>query len=159
MNDDADRRLDRQRHAIDQAVGDTERLDGKGTELKLALGLDLDQLGVVQQFVLFELAFDISQRELRGVDRDIELAQQPGKTADVVLVAVGKDDAAYAGAILDEVGDIRHDDIDAEQVALRKHKASVDDEDVFVPADGHAVHSELAESANGDDLQLAFRHE
>ncbi len=156
---DADRRLDGQRNAIDQAVGDAEGLDGEGAEMEFALRLDLDQLGVVQQFVLFELAFDVGQRELRGVDRHIELAQQPGQAADVVLVAVGKNDAAHAGAVLDEIGDIRYDDVDAEQVALRKHEAGVDDEDVFVPADGHAVHSELAESANGYDLQLAFRHE
>ena len=158
MDHDADRRFDGERDAIDQAVRDAQGLDGEGPEVELALGLNLDELGVVQQLVLFELALDIGKRELRGIDGDIELAQQPGQAADVVFVAVGKDDAAHAGAVFDEVGDVRDDDVDAEQIALRKHQAGVDDEDVFVPANGHAVHAELAKSADGNDLEFAFRH-
>ncbi len=156
MNDDADGSFNGKRDAIDQAVRYPQGLDSEGAEVKLALRLDLDQLGVVQQLVLFELAFDIGQRELRGVDGYIELAQQPGQAADVVFVPVREDDAADAGAVLDEIRDVGYDDVDAEQVALRKHEPGIDDEDIFVPADGHAVHTELAESADGDDLQLAF---
>ena len=94
VDDDADRRFDGQRHAIHQRVGHADRLDGERADGELFLGRDLDQLGFVEQLMLFELAFHVGQRELGGVDRDLELAQDPGQAADVVLVAVGEDDGA-----------------------------------------------------------------
>ena len=98
MDHDADWRLDGQRNAIHQRVRYADGLDGEGPEVKLALRFDLDQLGIVQEPVLFQLALDIGQRELRGVDRHIELAQDPGQAADVVLMPMGEDDPADAGS-------------------------------------------------------------
>ena len=65
---------------------------------ELFLGRDLDQLGLVEQLMLFELAFDIGQRELGGVDRNLELTENPGQAADMVLVPVGQDDGAHDGS-------------------------------------------------------------
>ena len=76
VDDDADRRFDGQRHAVHQRVGHVDRLDGEGPDGELFLGHDLDQLGLVQQLVLFEIALDIGQRELGGVDRNLDLAQE-----------------------------------------------------------------------------------
>ncbi len=66
--------------------------------------------------MLFELAFDVGQRELGGVDGDLELAEDPGQAADVVLVAMGEDDGADVLPVFDEVGDVGNDDVDAEQL-------------------------------------------
>ena len=87
-------RFNGQRHAIHQRVRHANRLDGEGTDGELFLGRNLDQFRLVEQLVLFEIALDIGQRELGGVDRNLELAQHPGQSADVVLVAVGEDDGA-----------------------------------------------------------------
>ena len=129
-----------------------------GPMVKLPLRRDLDQLGIVQQFVLFELAFDIGQRELGGVDRNIELAQDPGQPADMVFVAVRQNDRRARAAVLDQIGDVGDDNVDAEKVALGEHEAGIDDDDVVFPADGQAVHAELAEAAKGDDLQFFALH-
>ena len=97
--------------------------------------------------VLFELAFDVGEGELGAVDGDVELGEDPGKSADVVFVAMGEDDGADVLLVLDEVGDIGDDDVDAEELGLGEHEAGIDDDDVVFLAEGEAVHTELAESA------------
>jgi hypothetical protein len=108
--------------------------------------------------VLFQLAFDVGQRELGRVDRHVEFGKNPGQCADVVFVAVRQDDAANVLAILDEITDVGDDDVDAEEFGFGEHQSGVDDDNVVGPANGHAVHAEFAESAEGDDLQFASGH-
>ena len=121
-----------------------------GPSVKRRPGMHLDQLGVVEQPMLFELAFDVGERELGAVDRDVELGEDPRQAADVVLVAVRQDDGANLVAVLGEVGDVGNDDVDAQQLFFGKHQAGVDDDDVILPAEGHAVHAELAQAPKGD---------
>ena len=97
--------------------------------------------------VFVELAFDVGESERGAVDGDVELGEDPGKAADVVFVAVGEDDGADVLLVLDEVGNVGDDDVDAEELGLGKHEAGIDDDDVVFIAEGEAVHAELAESA------------
>jgi hypothetical protein len=60
---------------------------------------------------------------------------------------MGEDDGADVLLVLDEVGDVGDDDVDAEELGLGEHEAGVDDDDVVFIAEGEAVHAELAESA------------
>jgi hypothetical protein len=76
----------------------------------------------------------------------------------VIFVAVGQDDAANALAVLDEVGDVGDNDVDAKQFGFGEHESGVDDDDVVSPADRHAVHAEFAEAPQGDDLQFSSGH-
>jgi hypothetical protein len=62
-------------------------------------------------------------------------------------VAVGEDDGADEVAMLDEVGDVGYDDVDAEELFFREHEAGVDDDDVVAEAEGEAVHAEFTQSA------------
>ena len=107
-----------------------------GAEGEAAAGQHLDQLGVVEQAVLFELAFDVGEGELGAVDGDVELGEDPGQAADVVFVAVGEDDGADVVAVLDEIADVGNDDVDAEQLFFGEHQAGVDDDDVVLPSGG-----------------------
>jgi hypothetical protein len=66
--------------------------------------------------------------------------------------------AANPLAVLDQVGDVGDDNVHAEQFGLGKHEAGVDDDDVVAPANGHAVHAEFAEPAEGNNLQLSYWH-
>ena len=145
-----DRRVDRQRDAIDQAVRHLDRIDGERPDLEALAGLDLVEHGVVEQRVLFQLAFDIGQRELGGVDRDVQLRQHPRQRADVVFVTVRQHDGAHVLAVLDQVGDVGNNDVDAEQLGFGKHQAGVDDDDVVTPANGHAIHAEFAAARRGE---------
>jgi hypothetical protein len=108
---------------------------------------DLDEFGFVKEAMLFEFAFDVGEGELGAVDGDVQLGQDPGKAADVIFVAVGEDDAADLGAVLDEVRDIWDDDIYTEELFLGKHEAGVDDEDVVAEAECETIHAELTEPA------------
>src|SRR5215467_550592 len=76
----------------------------------------------------------------------------------MILVAVCEDDATHALAIFNEVRNVGDDDVDAEEFGLGEHKPGVDDDDVVTPAEGHAVHSELAEPAERNDVKLSSWH-
>jgi hypothetical protein len=110
--------------------------------------------GVVEEAVLVEFIFDVGEGEFGAVDGDVEFGEDPGEAADVVLMPVGEDDGADLGAVLDEVGDVGDDDVDAEEFIFRKHEAGVDDDDVVLPAEGEAVHAEFAETTERYELKL-----
>ena len=74
-------------------------------------------------------------------------AMSQGTPADVVFVAVGKQQSAYLAAVFRQISQGGNDDVHAEQLVLGEHHSGVDYDDVIVPADGHAVHSELAQTA------------
>jgi hypothetical protein len=50
-------------------------------------------------------------------------------------------------AVVEQVGDVGNDDIDAEQLAARKHQPRVDDDNVVSAAQSQHVHAELAKPA------------
>ena len=56
--------------------------------------------------------------------------------------------------VFNEVGDVGDDDVDAEQLRLGEHEAGVNDDNVVFPANGEAVHAELAQPAKGNNFQL-----
>ena len=94
VDDDAERRVDGERDAIDQAVRDVDGMDGEGAGLEALVGAHLAEVGVVEQSVLFEFVFDVGEGELGALDRHLEFGENPGQRADVIFVAVGEDDAA-----------------------------------------------------------------
>ncbi len=144
-----------QRDAVHQAVRYLDGIDGERPDLEALARLDLVEHGVVEQGVLFQLAFDIGQRELGAVDRHVQLGQHPRQRADVVFVAVRQHDGAHVLAVLEQVAEIRNDDVDAEQLGFGKHQSGIDDDDVVTPANGHAIHAEFAESAEGYNLEFS----
>jgi hypothetical protein len=135
-------------------VRDADGHDGEDPEVEAATGEHLDEVGVVKEAVLIELTFDVSQGELGAVDGNVEFGEDPREAADVVLVAVREDDTANKRAVLDEIADVGDDDVDAEELLFREHEARVDDHYVVTETESKAVHAELAQSAERDDLQL-----
>ncbi len=146
MNDDAQWSVNRERNAIHQAVGHVNGVDGEDADLEAFAGAHLAQIGVIEQAVLVELVLHVSQSKLRSPDRNIEFGKNPGQGADVVFVAVGEDDSAHPLPVFDEVGNVGNNDVHAEQFSLGEHEAGVNHNNVVAPADGHAVHTELAEA-------------
>ena len=129
-----------------------------GPDLETLAGANLAQIGVVKQSVLFQLVFDIGQGEFRAPDGHVQFAQNPGQGADVVFVPVGQDDAAHPLPVFDQIGNIGDNNVDAQQFGFGKHQAGIDDDDVVTPANGHAVHSELAQAAQGHNVQFSSWH-
>ena len=143
VDDDADGGVDGEGDAVDEGVRDADGKDAEDAEVEAAAGEDLDELGVVEEAMLFELAFDVGEGELGSVDGDVEVGEDPGEAADVVLVAVGEDDAADFAAVFDEVGDVRDDDVDAKELFFGEHEARVNHDDVVAVVESEAVHAKF----------------
>jgi hypothetical protein len=100
--------------------------------------------------VLLELDRDKSLCKLGGIYGKVELRQDVGEGADVVLVAVRDDDAAQLVFVLEQVSYVRYEKVDSQHLVLGEHHAAVDDEDVFAVFDGHHVLADFAEAAEWD---------
>ncbi len=77
----------------------------------------------------------------------------------MVLVPMRQQDRPNLVPVLGQVGDIRNDNIHTQQLFFRKHQTGVDDDNVILPAESHAVHAELAEAPQGNHLQFILCHE
>ena len=122
------------------------------------LRLDLDQPRLLLEIVFFQAPLHQRQRERRAVDRHVDFGEEVGHGADVILVAVRQDHGAHLRLVLLQEGQVGHHQIDAQQFGVGEHHSAIDDDNVFAVADGGHVHAELAESAEGDYLQLQISH-
>ena len=156
VNDHARRRAYRQRHAIDRAVRDVDVFDAEASDLRAIAGLHFAQVGRIQQPVFLQPLAHQRQRESGAVDRHVQVAQDVGQGADVIFVPVRQHDGAHPIAILLEVGDVRNDDVHAEQFGFRKHHPGIDDDDVVAAAQHEHVHAELAQPAERNSPQRRF---
>src|SRR2546423_6694264 len=76
----------------------------------------------------------------------------------MVFVAMGKDETANHAGVLLEVGEVGGDDVDAQELRFGKHHARINDDDVVTVPEHHGVHSELAQTPDGDYLELSIGH-
>ena len=99
-------------------------------------------------------------RERRGVERHIEARPQVDERAHMVLVAVGEDEADDVAPFLDQITDVRQDEIDAGQMLFgREGHAAIDDEP-FAPravadAVDREIHPDFADAAERREYELA----
>ena len=147
MDDHADRCANGKCDAIDRAVGDVEILHLKRTDRADLARSDLVELCGGEQPMLFEFLAHQRQREFRTVDRHVQVAEDVGYCADMVLVRVREDDRAHHALVLLQVGDVRDYDVHSEEFLLGEHQAGVDHDDVVAGAKGQHVHAEFAQSA------------
>ena len=72
VDDNAEGSMDREGHAIDQAMRDVNGMDGEGSGLEALVGAHFAQVSVVEQAVLVEFVFDIGKRELGAPHRNFK---------------------------------------------------------------------------------------
>ena len=104
--------------------------------------------------MLLQLEPDEPRREAGAVDGDVDLLEHIGDRADVILVAVRDEHAAQTAAVLDKVGHIGDDAVDAVHVVAGKGHAAVDDDDLAAVLIGGHVLADLVQTAKGDDFQF-----
>ena len=80
--------------------------------------------------MLLELGIHQGQGQLGAVDRQVDLLEQVGQGADMVLVAVGDDHAFDAILILLHIGEVGQDDVHAQHFVIGERHAAVDEEGV-----------------------------
>ena len=72
----------------------------------------------------------------------------------MVLMAVGDEETADTGAVLDEVGHIGDDEIDAVHVVPGKGHAAVHHDDLAAVLIGGHILADLVQTAQGDNFQF-----
>ena len=153
VDNHAERRANRQRHAVNRAVRDVDEFDFERAQFHLAAGKYLAKLRLVEQSVFFEAFFDQREREARSIYGNIQVAEKIRQGADVVFVPVGQNDGPDILAVLLEIGGVRDDDIHAEQLDFGEHHSGVNHDDVVAVTQGQHVHAELAQTAQGNCQQ------
>jgi len=138
----AGRRANEQPQRVGYGVIDGEEIHAEVAQIDGVAALDLSEFGV-QDAVLGQFALDEAQGQLGREDGQLGLVQileQVGQGAGVVLMAMGDDDGLQAMGVLQQVGVVRQDQIHAGMVVVREHQPGVDDDHVLaVLKDGHVL--------------------
>src|SRR6266566_2352472 len=108
--------------------------------------------GILRQVVLFKLALCQTGSKVRTVNGDVEFFQQVRQRAQLVFVPVREDDRDDALAVLFKELKVGDGNIDAESALLGKTHTRVEDDHLVPVAHGHAIHPELADTAERYDL-------
>src|SRR5438477_13046753 len=109
MNHDPERSVNCQRDAIYQVVRQLDGMNGEWTNLEAFPGPNFPQISIVEQSVLVQLVFYISQRELSSPDRNIQLRKDPRQGSDVIFVSMGEHNRANTLPIFEEVRNVWDD--------------------------------------------------
>ena len=157
VNDDPDRGPQGDPHRVGDRVADPERDDRERPDRDLIARLERQER-IVVELVLLDLVAEQAAGERRGVDGHAgELGQDVRQAADVVLVGVSDEERPDVGAVLLEIGDIRHDEVDPEHLLVREHQPAVDDDDVVAVLEDVHVLADLAHPAERDDPEWLVR--
>ncbi len=108
--------------------------------------------------VLAELGVDEPQGQTRTVHGHVDLLQQVGQRAHMVFVAVGDEYAEHAVLVLDHVGEVGQDQIDAQHIVVGEHEAGIDDKQGVAVLQNHHVLADGPQSAQGYDFERLSRH-
>ena len=152
VDDDAERRVNGQRHAVGHAVRDADELDRERADGDPIARPHRRRAAASLEAVLPQLRLDQRQRQRRAVDRAVDERHHVRHAADVILVAVRQHQRG-ARALLLQVGEVRDDAVDAEQLGVREHHAGIDDDGRLAPGERQHVHAELAEAAERHDFE------
>ena len=138
-----------------------DELDAQRSELNALARLRRPQVDQLVEPPLAQLCLDEAERQRRAVDRDrrprLQLRQDVGQPADVVLVAVGDDDRPQVAQPLLDVADVGDDQVDSALLLLRELAAAVEQDQVALVLDGGHVLADLADPAERDHPQPAPR--
>src|SRR5271168_3870570 len=133
-------------------------MNGEGANLEALSRFDFAEVSVIENLVFVEFVFDVGERELRGPDGNVEFAENPGQATDMVFVSMREKNAADILSIFKKVRNVGDDDVNAQQLSFGEHQTGVDYDDVIAETDGHAVHTELAHTAQRNYVQFSCWH-
>src|SRR5207253_1453922 len=91
----------------------------------------------------FQPLFHQRQGEARPVNRDVKVAKDVRKRADMILMTVGENDCANFRAVLLQIGNVRNDKVNSKKLRFREHHAGIDDDDVVAKSQHQHVHTEF----------------
>src|ERR1700754_1679747 len=77
----------------------------------------------------------------------------------MILMPMGQENRANLVAVFRQIADIGNNNVDAQQLFFGEHQPGIDNKNVILPTDGHAVHAELAEATQRNYLQFILCHQ
>ena len=150
--------LGRRRHGarVGDRVRHVQQLDVERAELEPLARVDVGDVGLAEA-VLVELGARHGRRQRTAEDRQVlaQLAQDPGQRPEVVLVAVGDDDALDVVDPRAQVAEVGQHQVDADHLGGREAQPDVDDEDPALVLEDHHVLADLAQPAEREDAERA----
>ena len=150
--------LGRRRHGarVGDRVRHVQQLDVERAELEPLAGVDVGDVGLPEA-VLVELGARHGRRQRTAEHRQVlaQLAQDPGQRPQVVLVAVGHDDALDVVDPRAQVAEVGQHQVDADHLGGREAQPDVDDEDPALVLEDHHVLADLAQPAEREDAECA----
>ncbi len=150
-------RVDQQRIGLGDRMGERHVADAERAELERSAELDDVELDLAGDPFLLQLVGDQAGGEGRGVERHAEIGGHIGNRADMILMAVGEDDAEQVlAALLDEL-EVGQDQFDARIARIGEGHAKIDHQPFAVAAIEIDVHADLAGAAEGEEEKFFRR--
>ena len=88
------------------------------------------------------------------MDGHTHLLHEVGDAADVILVAVGEEEAAQLVLVLDEICGVGNDRVNAVHIVLREAHAAVDHDHIPAVFQHGDILADLVEAAQRNDFQF-----
>ena len=117
-------------------------------------GLYGDELRGVQKAVLLQLQLDEPGGKAGAVDGGVDLLENVGDGADVILVSVGDKHTPQTAVVLYQIADVGDDAVNAVHIVAGEGHAAVHDDDLAAVLVGGHVLADLIQTAQRDDLQF-----
>ena len=155
----AHRALDGHRDRARDGVAHLDEVHVKRADLFRRTGNNGVQRDVGHGSVLLELELDQRQRQPRAVNRHhaAQLLDHIGDRADMILVAVGNENAADLVAVALQIGHVRNHQINAQHILLREDGTAVQDHDIVRIFQHIDIFADFFNPAQRDDFQFSFR--
>ena len=144
------RSVDSKTHSVGDRVVYVDKFNCHAAHFNGLSGSYNVQLCLAQKIMLLELALDKTDGKTGGINGDIHLFQQICKSADVVLMTVGDNDASYLVDVLLNIGEIGDNKVNARHIAVWESKTAVNDEHIVSALENGHVLAYLVKSAQGD---------
>ena len=154
VDDGAHLSVDGESHGVGDGMVHMDELHGELACPDALARLYGDELGGFHQLVLLQLQLDETGGEAGAVDGHVDLFEHIGDGADVVLVAVGDEQAPDPGFVLDEIRHIGDHAVDAVHVITGEGHTTVHHDDLAAVFIGGHVLADLVETAKGNDFQF-----
>ena len=147
-------RVDQQRVALGNRMGERDIADAEGAERETVEMIDDVEFDLVGNSRLIELVLHQSRGERRRIERHAEVGGEIGHCADVVLMGMGQHHADQILAPLLDEFEIGEDQIDPGIFVAAEGHAEIDHQPFAVAAIEIDVHANLARTAERKEQQF-----
>ena len=139
-------------HRVGDGVVDVDELHRELARPDGLTRLAGHQLHLVHQAVLLQLQADQSRGHSGGIDGGVDVPHEIGDAPDMVLVAMGDEDGPDPIPILDQIGEVGDDHVDAVHIVVREPHPHVHDDDVAAVLIDGEILADLVQTAQRDDF-------